>query len=183
VEKVSSPAALGVLAHGLDGPPGPGGPWTPTGRLKGIPNRATREVLALLAEHAPDLAQNLLKITEEFLPTESPTPCPVCGAGIKQRRSEDLRLKAILACLDRTPGIGPNQKVQIDQTPDTSFVEFMTPEELAVVDDIFDRAQRRAEEANEPLSSRETSVISGSSLSSIKENNPAVSQADKGAAE
>jgi hypothetical protein len=166
VDKVTSPAALGVLAHGIDGPPGSGGPYTRTGRLKGIPNRATREVLALLAEHAPDLAKNLLKITEEFVETEtSSQPCKLCGAGIKIRRPEDLRLKAILACLDRTPGIGPNQKVQIDQTQDTSFVEFMTEEELAIVDDIFDRASQRAVEALNPAV------------------NTAVSQADKGAAE
>jgi hypothetical protein len=162
VDKVTSPAALGVLAHGIDGPPGSGGPYTRTGRLKGIPNRATREVLALLAEHAPDLAKNLLKITEEFVETEtSNQPCKLCGAGIKIRRPEDLRLKAILACLDRTPGIGPNQKVQIDQTPDTSFVEFMTEEELAIVDDIFDRASQRA----------------------VESLNPAVPQTDTGSAE
>ena len=137
-------SAEGILANGLDGPPGPGGPFTPGGRLKGLPNRATREALALLASVTPDLAARLIKLAEPMRPGER---CLVCGAG--QERPEDFQLKAITTILDRS-GIGPHQKVEVEQKADMSFVDYMTLEELATVDEIYDRAaQRMAQRMNQ----------------------------------
>jgi hypothetical protein len=137
--------AEGILAHGLDGPPGPGGPYTPTGRLKGRPNRATREALALLASVTPDLAARLIKLAEPIRPG---SVCTVCGAGME--RPEDFQLKTITTILDRS-GIGPHQKIEVEQTADLSFVDFMTPDELATVDEIYERAaQRQAQQSNQP---------------------------------
>jgi hypothetical protein len=141
-----SPADL--AKYGPDGPPGKGGPFTPTGRVKGIPNRATREALALLASAAPDLAARLVKLAEPIRPGAK---CGVCGAGME--RPEEFQLKAITTVLDRS-GIGPHQKVEVEQKADLSFVDYLTPEELVTVDEIYERAaQRQAQHMNQQVSS------------------------------
>jgi len=137
VEKNLTSVSLGLLEHGLDGPPGPGGPFSPTGRLKGRPNRATREALALLAEATPDLAARLIKLAEPIRPG---AVCTVCGAGME--RPEDFQLKAITTVLDRA-GAGPHQKIEVEQKADTSFVNYLTEEELATIDEIYERAAQR----------------------------------------
>jgi hypothetical protein len=76
-----------------------------TGRIPGTTTKKVQAAREMLQAQAQDLVNKLLGLTEEEVPgADGPEgKCPMCGRGM--RRPEDLRLRALVAALDRA-GLG-----------------------------------------------------------------------------
>lgn len=97
---------------------------------KGVVGRKKREEAhRLLLEQAPESVRGVIELTQPV--RGDVQPCPVCGRGML--RPEEIRLKANIAVLDRA-GIGPSSKVEVQQSFDASWVQFMPGERLEQIE-------------------------------------------------
>jgi len=100
----------------------------------------------LLARGAEPAMRNVLRVVDSANPAwrdplEPERPmCVVCGYRVPP--DEKLKIATSLAIIDRN-GMGPTQKFEIEHI-EQRYVEYLTDDELIEIEEIIEKAKRRA---------------------------------------
>jgi hypothetical protein len=119
----------------------------PRRNLKGRPVGAlgdtTKAAMELLRAKAEEMIAKLTHIATNDS-RENEAPCIACGRGLP--RSEELQVKAIIAALDRC-GLGPQSKIDMTVKDDTSWMRFLTDDQVDTLAGWIEAARQRSQEA------------------------------------
>jgi len=113
--------------------------YDPRRKIPQGPRSATLAAQRLLRESIYQKVQDLLELSNAV--AKDAPPCPLCQRGMP--RSDSFRLSAILAILDRA-GLGPTAKLEVTQSPNDGWVNFLTLEEAETIHRIREQARQRA---------------------------------------
>lgn len=101
------------------------------------PTPTTTEAIRYLRSQAVKYIGEIEKLTQDAPDAE---PCALCGRGLP--RGDDLKLRALVALVDRA-GLNPTNKITVERTNDDGWVDFTTNEESEAVYEIMERALAR----------------------------------------